>query len=573
MSRTQRVVLGVMVVLAAASGWALIAAPRPATVPIQLLAFNDFHGHLEPPAGSNGRIGQTVAGGVEFLASHIAALKATNPNTVVVSAGDNIGASPLISGLFHDEPAIESLNTLGLQVSAVGNHELDEGWWELWRMARGGCHPTDGCQDGTPFGGARFAFLSANITVDTATVSPAHLAAAGWKRKKGVQPLFPPSMVRTVGGVKVGFIGLTLEGTPQIVMPSSLEGLTFHPEAAAANREVARLRQRGVRAIVVLIHEGGVPDGGDPNGCANIAGPIVPIVEGLSPDVDVVVSGHTHKSYVCSIAGKLVTSAESYSRIVTDIDIDVDRKTGEVVGKRARNVVTTRDVMRDAAETRLIDWYKPLAAKVGERQVGTVAASVTQAANEAGESAIGHLVADAMLEGSRDPANGGAQIALTNTGGLRAEITRAAGTPEGQPAPITFAMVSDVLPFGNITIVKTLTGDALVRLLEEQFGRPDGRPVMLQVSRGFSYAFDPSKPVGQKVDRASVMLEGRPIGPTDRVRVASVDFVWNGGDRFTVVTEATDPVTTVDVLDQLIAYLGKHSPVSPGPRGRVRRIS
>ncbi|MGE0446995.1 MAG: bifunctional UDP-sugar hydrolase/5'-nucleotidase [Vicinamibacterales bacterium] len=558
--------------IVALSGWAAIAAARPATVAIQLLAFNDFHGHLEPPAGSNGRIGDTVAGGVEFLASHIAALKAANPrNTVVVSAGDNIGATPLISGLFHDEPAIESLNALGLQVSAVGNHELDEGWWELRRMARGGCHPADGCQDGTPYRGARFAFLAANITVDASKVSRAHLKAAGWKGK-GVQTLFPASTVRTVGGVKVGFIGLTLEGTPEIVMPSSLEGLTFHPEAAAANREVARLRERGVRTIVVLIHEGGVPQDSNPNGCTGLTGPIVPIAEALSPDVDVVVSGHTHKSYVCTIAGKLVTSAESYSRIVTDIDLEVDRKTGDVVGKRARNVLATRDVARDAAETRLIDWYKPLASKVADRQVGTVAASVTQAANDAGETAMGQMVADAMLEGSRDPASGGAEIAFTNSGGIRAELTRATGAPEGQPTPVTFAMVSAVLPFGNVTVVKTLTGDALVRLLEEQFDRPDGRPMMLQVSQGFSYAFDPSKPPGQKVDRASVMVNGRLIGSADRVRVASVDFVWNGGDRFTVVKEATDPTTVADVLDQLIAYLGKHSPVSPGPRGRVRRI-
>jgi 5'-nucleotidase len=572
MTRIWRFVQGTVVAVAAVSGWTLVAESRPATVRVQLLAFNDFHGNLEPPAGSNGRIGQTPAGGVEFLAAHIAALRATNPNTLVVSAGDNIGATPLISGLFHDEPAIEALNALGLQVSAVGNHELDEGWWELQRMARGGCHPQDGCQDGTPFRGARFAFLAANVTVNTSQVSPAHLAAAGWKRQRGEQTLFPSSTVRTVGGVKVGFVGLTLEGTPKILMPASLEGLTFHPEAAAANAEVARLRQRGVRAIVVLIHEGGVPGDGDPNGCKDLTGPIVPIVEALSPDVDVVVSGHTHKSYVCSIAGKLVTSAESYSRLVTDIDIEVDRKTGEVTGKRARNVVATRDVPRDAAETKLIAWYRPLAARVGERQVGTVAATVDQSANDAGETAIGHLVADAMLEGSREAANGGAQIAVTNAGGIRAEITRAAGTPEGQPAPVTFSMVSDVLPFGNMTVVMTMTGELLIRLLEQQFDRP-GRAVMLQVSNGFSYAFDLTRSAGQRVDRSSVMLNGTVIRPADRLRVASVDFVWNGGDGFSVAKEATEPRIVADVLDQLIAYLGRHSPVSPGPRGRVRRTS
>jgi len=565
------VIHGAALAAMAAVTWTLLVEARPASVEVQLLAFNDFHGNLEPPSGSNGRIGQTPAGGVEFLATHIANLRATNPNTVVVSAGDNIGASPLISGLFHDEPAIEALNTLGLQVSAVGNHELDEGWWELIRMARGGCHPKDGCQDGTPFGGARFEFLAANVTVDPSKVSPQHLAAAGWK-KKGVQTLFPPSTVRTVGGVKVGFVGLTLEGAPKVVMPSSLEGLTFHPEAVAANAEVARLRKRGVRAIVVLIHEGGAQQGTDPNGCSNLAGPIVPIVEALSPEVDVVVTAHTHKSYVCTIAGKLVTSAESYSRIVTDIDLEIDRKTGEVIRARATNVVATRNVEPAAPETRLIRWYRPLADKVGTRRVGSVAATVDRAPNEAGETAIGQMVADAMLEGSSDPTAGGAQIAFTNAGGIRAEITRDAGTPAGQPSPVPFSMASEVLPFGNITVVMTLTGEALVRLLEEQFDRPDGRPVMLEVSKGFSYAFDPSKPPGQKVDRASVMLHGRTIGPAERVRVASVDFVWNGGDGFRVVKTGTEPTTVADVLDQFVTYLGKHSPVSPGPRGRVRRL-
>lgn len=568
-----RVIRGLLAAALLASTVALTAGQRPATVQVQLLAFNDFHGNLEPPAGSNGRIGTTVAGGVEFLASHIAALRAANPNTLVVSAGDNIGATPLISGLFHDEPAIESLNALGLQVSAVGNHELDEGWWELHRMARGGCHPKDGCQDGTPYDGARFEFLASNITVDTTRVSAEHLAAAGWKRTRGPRTLFPASTVKTLGGVKVGFIGATLEGTPRIVMPSGLEGLTFHPEAAAVNAEVSKLRRKGVKAIVVLIHEGGTPEGQDPNACNNLTGPIVPIVEALSPEVDVVVTGHTHRSYICTIAGKLVTSAESYSRIVTDIDLEIDRKSGDVVAKRAVNVVATRDVPPDQAETRLIGHYRPLAAKVGERQVGTVAVTVDQATNEAGESALGQMIADAMLEASSDPAVGGAQVAFVNTGGIRADVARATSTPPGQPAPVTFSMVSDVLPFGNMTVVMTMTGDALVRLLEEQFQCADGRWTMLQVSKGFSYAFNPSRPSGQWVDRSSLSLNGKPIGATDKIRVASVDFIWNGGDRFTVAREASEPTTVGDVLDQFIAYLGKYSPIAPGPRGRVRKVS
>ena len=557
------------------TSWAGVTAERPPEiVNVQLLAINDFHGNLEPPSGSNGRIGQTLAGGAEFMAAHLAALKATNPNTVIVSAGDNIGATPLISGLFHDEPAVESLNAAGVQISAVGNHELDEGWWELRRMVTGGCHPTDGCQDGTPYDGARFEFLAANITLDPRKVAPTVLKASGWKGPRGRKPgpLFPRSTVQKFGGVKVGFIGLTLEGAPQIIMPSALTGLAFHPEAAAANAEAAALRRKGVRTIVVLIHEGGVPADNDPNGCRDLTGPIVPIVEAMSGDIDVVVSGHTHRSYVCTIAGKLVTSAESYSRLVTDIDLQIDRKTGRVVSKRARNVTATRDVPPQADQTRLIEHYRPFSVKVGGRQVGALASDIDRADNPAGQTALGEMVADAMLEASRDPANGGAQVALVNSGGVRADLTRPADAEPGVATPITFADVSAVLPFGNLTVVMTMTGDALVRLLEEQFDATTGRWTMLQVSEGFSYAFDTARPQGHRIDRASVTISGRSVLPSDRIRVASVDFIWNGGDRFTVVKEATDSVTSGEALEQFVAYLGRHSPVSPGPRDRVRRL-
>ncbi|MEQ1898632.1 MAG: bifunctional metallophosphatase/5'-nucleotidase [Vicinamibacterales bacterium] len=574
MTPESRVLRASAVGLVMAASWVGVTAERPpAVVDVQLLAINDFHGNLEPPSGSNGRIGQTLAGGAEFMAAHLAALKTTNPNTVIVSAGDNIGATPLISSLFHDEPSIESLNAAGMQISAVGNHELDEGWWELRRIAKGGCHPTDGCQDGTPYDGARFEFLAANITLDPRKVAPKVLKASGWKGKRNQPgPLFPASTVMKIGGVKIGFIGLTLEGAPQIVMPSALTGLAFHPEAAAANAEAEVLRRKGVRTIVVLIHEGGVPGDNDPNGCRDFTGPIVPIVEAMSDDIDIVVSGHTHRSYVCTIAGKLVTSAESYSRLVTDIDLQIDRRTGRVVSKRARNVAATRDVPPQADQTRIIEHYRPFSAKVGGRQVGSLAASLDRRDNPAGETALGEMVADAMLDASSEPARGGAQVALANPGGVRADLMHPMDTAAGVAAPVTYADAASVLPFGNITVVMTLTGDALVRLLEEQFDRVPGRWTMLQVSKGFSYAFNPSKPAGEWIDRASVTINGRPVLATDRVRVASLDFVWNGGDRFTVVKEATDPVTTGEALEQFVAYLGRHSPVSPGPRGRVRRL-
>ena len=337
-------------------------APEAGTVEVQLLAINDFHGNLEPPSGSNGRMGATEAGGIEYLATHLATLKAANPNTIVVSAGDNIGAAPLLSSMFHDEPTIEALGAAGLQVSAVGNHELDEGWPELYRLQKGGCHPVDGCQGGTPFDGARFEFLSANIVLDPLRVDSRAVAKSGWKGSNHrPATLFPPSMVKEVGGVKIGFIGLTLEGAPRIVAPAGMKGLSFAPGGENGQCRRRRLRRQGVRAIVVLIHQGGKQEGDDPDACHSLSGAIVPIVQSMSEDIDVVVSGHTHRAYNCRIGTKLVTSAESFGRLITDIDLRIDRRTGRVVSKSAHNVVVTRDVVKDAGETALLDRYRPFA--------------------------------------------------------------------------------------------------------------------------------------------------------------------------------------------------------------------
>ena len=257
---------------------------------------------------------------------------AENPNTIVVSAGDNIGATPLVSGMFHDEPTIEALSAAGLQISAAGNHEFDEGWAELRRMQRGGCHPVDGCQDKTPFAGARFEYLSANVVVGP-----------------GSQTLFPATTVRVVDGVKIGFIGLALHGTPAIVQSRFVQGLTFTPEVEAGNAAAAALVAQGVKTIVVLIHAGGRPTTEDVNSC-DVSGSIVDIANGLSPEIDVIVSGHTHRGYVCPIGRKLVTSAKSNGNLITDIDLRIDRATGQVVSMHAVNVTVTRDIAKSARD-------------------------------------------------------------------------------------------------------------------------------------------------------------------------------------------------------------------------------
>ena len=540
-----------------------LAQVAESTIDVQLLAINDFHGALEPASGANGRIGATDAGGVEYLATHLSRLKATNPNTFIVSAGDNIGGTPLLSSLSHDEASIEALNLAGLQVSALGNHELDEGWWELYRMQKGGCHPVDGCQDGTPFAGAAFPYLAANVTLDPRRADPVVVTRAGVQGAEP-RPLLPAYTIRDVNGVRIGFIGLILQEAPSVIIPTSVRGLTFGPEIATANDAARKLREQGVRAIVVLIHEGGAPGSGDINGCDGLSGDIVDLANRSSADIDVIVSGHTHRAYNCTIGNKLVTSASSSGRVITDIDLRIRRADGEVVSKSARNVVVSRDVEKDPRETALIAHYRPVAERVGGRVVGSIGASLLRAANDTGESALGDLIADGMLEAARTTPGGDAVIAFTNLGGIRADILRPAG---GAAIPVTYAQLFEVVPFGNVVMVKSLTGEAIAQVLEQQFDLSR----ILQVSQGFTYTYDSSRPRGQRIDRSSIRINGVPLVPTQRYRVATTDFLWTRGDGFSALESGTDPVTVGVDVDVFADYFSRHSPVSPGPQNRIRK--
>jgi 5'-nucleotidase len=537
----------------------LHAQSPAANVAVQLLAFNDFHGNLEPPSGSNGVIGSTSAGGAEYLAAHLAALAARNPLTLIVSAGDTIGASPLLSGMFHDEPAIEALNAMGLDVSSVGNHEFDAGWRELLRMQAGGCHPVDGCQDGTPFTGAAFPYLAANVLFDTRKIE-----------RSG--PVLPPHVIKEVGGVRIGFIGLTLKATPQLVLRSGIEELRFESEAASANASVRALRNANVEAIVVLIHEGGVPAGNDYNACPGVSGPILDIVEEMSDEIDVVVSGHTHRAYNCTIDGKLVTSAAAFGRVITAIDLQIDRRSGDVASKRARNVLVTRDVPRDSAQTAIIERFRPLYATVADRVVGRLDGDLTRKLNFAGESTLGNMLADVALEAAKSASGAGAHVAFMNPGGIRADLVSDQSGGSG-PRPITYAQASTVLPFRNRIVAQTMTGEMIREVLEQQFDNiAPGQDRILQVSRGFSYAYDRTAPRSRRVAPDSITLDGRRVTPKQQYRVALNEFIAAGGDNFSAFARGRDVVTLGMDLDAFIAYLQKHSPVQPGPDGRITRI-
>jgi 5'-nucleotidase len=532
-----------------------VAAPPAATVDVTILAINDFHGNLKPPDGgiviadpARG-VKRVAAGGAEHLATLVKNLRASRRNTIFVAAGDLIGASPLLSALFRDEPTVESLSLMGLDVSAVGNHEFDKGKAELIRMQNGGCHPLDGCRGPHPFMGATFRYLSAS-TVDGGTG----------------ETLFPAYLVKDFDGVPVAFIGLTLKATPTMVTPSGVAGLEFRDEADTVNALVPQLEARGVEAIVVLIHEGGIPFG-DYNECPGIAGPIVDIVKRFDPAVKVVVSGHTHRAYNCRIDGRLVTSADKYGTILTRIDVTLDRSTHRIVTAQADNIIVrSEEIAKDVEQTGLLAAYDRLAKPLADRKVGSVTATLTQQPSPAGETVLGDIIADAQLAATSAPETGGgaggAVIAFTNPGGVRTEIGRGGGD-------VTFGELFACQPFSNSLVTLTLRGAQIKALLEQQWQQTLR---ILHVSRGFAYTWHASRPSGEHVSFNEITLDGKPLDPAAPYRVTVNSFLADGGDSFAVFKDGTDRRIGDFDVNALDRYFAAHSPLSPGPLDRIRRV-
>ncbi|HSK51504.1 MAG TPA: bifunctional metallophosphatase/5'-nucleotidase [Clostridia bacterium] len=533
------------------------AGSKASTTEIQLLALNDFHGAILPPAGSAGRLGPSGTpefGGAEYLATYVRDLRADNPNTLFLSAGDLIGATPLISALFHDEPTIEAFNLMDLDFNGVGNHEFDEGVDELLRMQAGGCHPVDGCLDGDPFGGAEFTFLAANVAY-----------------KEGGETIFPPYAIRKFqGGIKVAIVGMTTVSTPTIVTPAGIQTVDFFPEAETVNALVPELKKQGVETIIVLLHEGGTTStagngagaGADMiNECANPAGVLPPIVEAMDDEIDVVITGHTNWAVNCVLDGKIVTGAAANGRIVTDIDLTISRATKDVVAASVNNIPVARTVEKAADLTALIAKYDALSAPLSNRVVGSTTAAITRAQNAAGESALGDVIADAQLAATEDPLFGGAVVAFMNPGGIRADL------PAG---PITYGQLFAVQPFNNVLTVMTCTGTQIDQLLEQQFDNPAvGQTRILQVPEGFAYEWSASAPTGSKVDIASITIDGVPIDPAAGYRVTLNNFLATGGDNFSTFTQCTDPLGGEIDLDALVRYFEDNSPIAPGPQDRI----
>jgi 5'-nucleotidase len=393
------------------------------------------------------------------------------------------------------------------------------------------------------------------------------------------QAIFPltmraPQEKPPFASAKVAFIGMTLEGTPSIVTPSGVAGLTFLDEVETVNALVHELKAKGVKTIVVLVHEGGFQALPAPyNGCVGISGPIVDIVEGFHPEVDVVISGHTHAAYNCVINDMLVTSAASFGRIVTKVDLEIDRNTGQVKTMTADNLIVTRDVPKDSFITALIARYKAIADPLANRIIGSITADITRTTNPAGESALGDVIADAQLYATAPVGFGEAVVAFMNPGGIRADFIYASSAGGEDPGEITYGEMFTVQPFGNNLVTLSLTGAQIDTLLEQQFagcGQSSNR--ILQVSAGFTYTWSTSGGPCSKVDPASIMLNGVVIDPTASYRVTVNSFLADGGDNFFVLVQGTNRLGGAVDTDALEAYFQAFSPVAPGPVNRITVI-
>jgi 5'-nucleotidase len=569
--------------------------PGHDTSDVHILAFNDLHGTLDP--GSQNLYGQ-FAGGAAYLAKAVKDKQALyGANEATVLAGDNIGASPLASALFHDEPITIASNLMHVDFGSVGNHEFDEGSAELLRMQNGGCHPTDGCQaapytlaNGSTTGvypGADFKYLSANV-INNATG----------------QPLFPAYGVKqfTEGPrkFKVGFIGEVLQATPTIVTPTGVAGLTFQDEADAANRAVAALADKGVKVPILVVHQGGFQSGAAVlNGCAgNLAGSdIAAIADRLDPAIKVIVSAHTHAEYRCTYTSngvtRLITSASSFGRVLSDLTLTIDNKNDKLVSVSANNILirnalnapappgqpaVTRQPdpsLADGAVQAVVNQYVSASAPLANRVVGRIQGDLLRSGagvSPFGEQALGDVIADAQYDATHAPALGGAAFAFMNPGGIRADMKRTDIAGSEAVGEVTYGEAFTVQPFGNTLVTKTMTGDMIRRVLQEQWRAPSpltGTPCnggtapsggrVLQISSTFKYESDPNAATCEgKVGR--MWVNGVEIQPGDTFRVTMNNFLATGGDGFIVFKEGTGDLGGAVDLDAFVAYLTSKEP-------------
>jgi 5'-nucleotidase len=563
-------------------------APSDNTVLVRLIAFNDLHGNLEPgnlslpwpdPANKD-KAARLAAGGAAHLAGLVQSLRAGAKHSLLISSGDAIGGTPLISALFRHESTIDVMNRIGVDLAIPGNHEFDAGAAELQRVLKGGCaaNPPEAnvvscaVEAAGPYTGAKFPMFAANINT-----------SAG-------QPYMQPSLVKEIDGVKIGFIGAVTKITPTIVVPSGVAGLSFTDEADAINREAAKLKAQGIQALVAVIHEGGntgtpgLPLEWNDVGCPKPTGAIFDIAKRLTPDVDVVFSAHTHQGYRCVVGGRPIMQATALGRGVSVADVVIDRKTGDI--DRAKTTHRNLPVFNDKSDATLkaaiiaaepapyaqalreaqavaaiaerVGLYAQAAAPRAQKQVGRIAGSFERSAKTDGSA--GRLIADAQWLTTRAADRGGAQFALMNPGGVRADLPCRA-TP---PCTVTYGDAFTVQPFGNNLVVMTLTGAEIQQMLEDQ-QRPgrDGAS-FLAPSSSLTYTWNAKAAHGQRVQ--DLRVGGQPIDAAREYRLTVNSFMSDGGDGITALIKGRNKLGGELDLDALIAHLQTGPSPDPTPR-------
>jgi len=527
---------------------------KTGNISVHILAINDFHGHLEP---SNDTVG------AEYLATYIKRFKSENPNTIVVSAGDNIGASPLISAHFHDEPTIKALSMMGFDFSAVGNHELDKGLDELMRIQYGGCHP-DGCLGNSSFEGAHFQYLAANIVNNSTN-----------------DLVFPAYAVTYVHGVPIGFIGIALESTPMTVSKFAVKGLKFLNETETINKYVKELKDnKGVKNIVVLIHNGGYSQDRkslnntllDHNSSKSMH--ISDVVNNTDRSVAVFITGHTHQAYNALINGSLVTQADAQGKVLTDIDLVISNETHAVIEKKARNIIVSRDVPKDSGVAGLVMRYKSLVAPIADKVIGSIKGNFTAETNEAGESTLGDLIADAQLYYTHNLSYGCADVAFTDPEGIRSDLNLSGSERQSN---VTYGQVFSVQPFGNKLVTMTLNVTQIKDLLENQLHYSDNKSSTLQVSKGFGYTWNKSAPVGNRINISGIMINGTSIDPNNPSYHVTMDSFM--AEKAISILEADNMinessldgmnVTALDDVNVTANYFSHSKAMNPEPGNRI----
>ncbi len=530
-----------------------------ATTPIEISIFsiNDFHGHIQPksptplsprlPDPKTGELKAQPAGGAAYLATVLDNLRLQRKNHVFVAAGDLMGASPQMSSLLKDEPTLTALGNMGLAMSSLGNHDLDAGLPELLRKSRGEC-PAKGCE-WPEFKGASFPYLAANMfETDTG------------KR------VLPSHIIREIGGLKVALVGAVTRDTPKVIAPRNIVGLRFADEADTLNALVPELRAAGAQVLVAIMHEGGVNNEGaanDPSyACAGLQGRGVDIAKRLDPAYAIIISGHTHQAYTCKINGRLLVQAGSYGGWLTESRLTLDA-TGKVLDAQAINHPVLQAVNTpNPAFVALVQRAAALTAAIREKPVAVLTKGAQRSVTAPfGDSTAGNLVADAQLAFGKK--RGTADIAMTNSGGIRADLAVEPGRA------VTLNDLFAIQPFGNELVAVTITGAQLQELVRRLLPKRAGA-ASLQISHNVNYQWSQAEGAMPVLD--SLTVDGKPVDPQRDYRVVASTYLADGGDSFSAMRQGRDRQVLGMDIDALVDWLAENpKAVDQITPGRIRR--